>query len=150
MFFFSQLNKFETCNFKKEKNQDIYWEWPLHKTSRTGKNKNKLRKRRLFFLHMTVAQFKKNYVSPCFMGVNLKSGRYFLNLALLAVFLNWPSDLLVSWTTSPLKSMASTTRSAASLMETSSSSPTENHTQFMEFFFSWNVCPVGSGINTII
>ena len=33
---------------------------------------------------------------PCFMSVNLKSGRYFLSLVLLAVFLNWPSDLLVS------------------------------------------------------
>ena len=34
---------------------------------------------------------------PCFIGVNLKSGRYFRSLALLAVFLNWPSDLEVSY-----------------------------------------------------
>lgn len=51
-------------------------------------------------------------------------GRYFRSLALLAVFLNWPSDLVVSYLTSPLKSIASTTASAASLILTSSSSPT--------------------------
>ena len=34
---------------------------------------------------------------PCFIGVNLKSGRYFLSLLLLAVFLNCPSDLEVSY-----------------------------------------------------
>lgn len=64
---------------------------------------------------------------PCLNGVNLKSGRYFRSLALLAVFLNWPSDLVVSYLTSPLKSIASTTASAASLMLTSSSSPTKTH-----------------------
>ena len=31
------------------------------------------------------------------MLVNWNSGRYFLSLALLAVFLYWPSDLLVSY-----------------------------------------------------
>ena len=34
---------------------------------------------------------------PCFISVNSKSGRYLLSLALLAVFLYWPSDLLVSF-----------------------------------------------------
>ena len=34
---------------------------------------------------------------PCFIGVNLKSGKYFLSLLLLAVFLNCPSDLEVSY-----------------------------------------------------
>ena len=34
---------------------------------------------------------------PILGSVNLKSGRYFLNFALLAVFLNWPSDLVVSY-----------------------------------------------------
>lgn len=34
---------------------------------------------------------------PILGSVNLKSGRYFLSFALLAVFLNWPSDLLVSY-----------------------------------------------------
>ena len=36
---------------------------------------------------------------PCFIGVNLKSGRYFRSLALLAVFLNCPSALDVSYLT---------------------------------------------------
>ena len=34
---------------------------------------------------------------PCFVGVNLKSGKYFLSLLLLAVFLNCPSDFDVSY-----------------------------------------------------
>ena len=34
---------------------------------------------------------------PCLISVNLKSGLYFLNFALLAVFLNCPSDLVVSY-----------------------------------------------------
>ena len=34
---------------------------------------------------------------PCLNGVNLKSGRYFISFALLAVFLYWPSALLVSY-----------------------------------------------------
>ena len=34
---------------------------------------------------------------PCSIGVNWKSGRYFRSLALLAVFLNWPSDFVVSY-----------------------------------------------------
>uniref|UniRef100_A0A6B0UED8 Putative secreted protein n=1 Tax=Ixodes ricinus TaxID=34613 RepID=A0A6B0UED8_IXORI len=59
------------------------------------------------------------------MGVNLKSGRYLRNLALLAVFLNWPSALEVSKMTSPLKLKASVMRAAASLMLISSASSTE-------------------------
>ena len=39
-------------------------------------------------------------------GVNLKSGRYFLNLALEAVFLYCPSALVVSNFTSPCKQTA--------------------------------------------
>lgn len=58
-------------------------------------------------------------------GVNLKSGRYFLSLALLAVFLYWPSDLDVSQIISPLKSAALTMSSANCLMEISAVSSTK-------------------------
>ncbi len=41
--------------------------------------------------------------SPALNGVNLKSGRYLCSLALLAVFLIWPSALLVSYWESLVK-----------------------------------------------
>lgn len=61
---------------------------------------------------------------PISNGVNSKSGRYLRSLSLLAVFLNWPSERLVSKLYSPSKPTAPTMASATSLMETSSFSPT--------------------------
>lgn len=61
---------------------------------------------------------------PTSNGVNSKSGRYLRSLSLLAVFLNWPSERLVSKLYSPSKPTAPTMASATSLMETSSFSPT--------------------------
>lgn len=44
--------------------------------------------------------YLSNYIFlPILGSVNLKSGKYFRSFALLAVFLNWPSDLLVSYLT---------------------------------------------------
>ena len=53
---------------------------------------------------------------------------YLRSFLLLAVFLNCPSALLVSKTTSPLKSIARTIARATSAIDTSSSSSTERMT----------------------